>query len=82
MRKFAILAAVAFAMVGTTPAAADPPKGEAYGYWAGRICDAIFSWSGPTTNPYWVNQDYKNRGQCVSAHVEWLKAGNSVPWWA
>ena len=84
MKKFTIFTTVAcgaFAMLAATPAAS-APDGNGHGYWAGRICDAVFSWSGPTTNAYWMNEGYKSRGQCVSAHVEWLKAGNAVPDWA
>ena len=85
MKKIGMIATLAcgVAMLGATPAASNAPQGESHGYWAGRICDAIFDWDDPaTTTPYWVNEGYKSRGQCVSAHVGWLKEGNAVPPWA
>lgn len=81
----AALACGAFAMIGT--AASAQPKGKAYGYWAGKICDAESSWMGDHLNgmPYWMafeEADYESREQCVEEHVEWLKEGNDVPDWA
>ena len=85
MKKYILAAAMAcgaIGMLGSASTVSAQANGNAHGYSAGRICDAIFSWSGPTTNAYWVNQGYKSRGACVSAHVQWLKDGNTVPPWA
>lgn len=74
----------ALAMIGTTADA--QPKGKAWGYHAGKICDATSSWLGDHGGlPYWqafVEADYDSREECVEAHVEWLKAGNEMPDWA
>ena len=83
MRKTLLtFACAAVAISGVTSAAYAQPKGNGHGYWAGRICDATTSWTGYTGVPYWEFQGYMSRGHCVSAHVEWLKAGNEVPYWA
>ena len=74
----------ALAMIGTGAAA--EPKGNAWGYNAGKICDATSSWLGDHGGlPYWqafVEADYEDREDCVEQHVEWLKAGNEMPSWA
>ena len=87
MKKYILAAAMAcgaIGMLGSASTVSAQANGNAYGYSAGRICDAVFSWTDPTTtNPYWVNQGiYKTRGACVAAHVKWLKEGNPVPPWA
>ena len=78
------IACGALAIAGTIAAA--EPKGNAYGYWAGRICDATSSWLGDHGGlPYWQAYEaanYRSRGHCVEEHIEWLKAGNEVPGWA
>lgn len=86
MKKLGMIAtlACAVAMIGATPAASNPPEGQAYGYWAGRICDALMDYQPgvghvASENPYWVNEGYKNRGQCVSAHIGYLQGGGAVP---
>jgi opacity protein-like surface antigen len=80
----ATMASGALAVAGASAVA--QPSGNAHGYWAGRICDATESWLGDHGGlPYWEAfeaANYKSRGQCVQAHIEWLKAGNEVPNWA
>lgn len=78
------IACGALSMIGTSATA--EPKGNAWGYHAGRICDATSSWLGDHGGlPYWMafeEADYESREECVDAHVEWLKAGNEFPDWA
>ena len=84
MRKQFLAVAVASGLiaiagtVGTASAAGDPP-GNAYGYWAGRLCDH----TGPDHNnpfvpagtTYWESRGYADRGTCVSLEGQSLKAG-------
>lgn len=80
MKKFVITAALvcgALGMVGTAQADPSPPKGNAYGYWAGRLCDHV----GPTTGgvTYWESRGYRNRGECVQAEGRSLARGEWDP---
>ena len=84
MKKMFLATAVAFGvlgMVGTSvPAAAKPdnvPKGNAYGYWTGRLCDHV----GPTTDgmTYWESRGYPDRGTCVELEGESLARGEWDP---
>jgi hypothetical protein len=70
------MACGALALVGTTPSFAQP-KGNAYGYWAGRLCDHV----GPTTAgmTYWESRDYESRGACVTAEGQSLARGEWDP---
>jgi hypothetical protein len=80
-RKQLLAAAVAcgvFGIVGTASARADdPPKGGAYGYWAGRLCDHVGSTTGGKT--YWESRNYASRGACVAAEGQSLKRGEWDP---
>lgn len=64
-------------MVGPAATLSAQPKGNAYGYWAGRLCDHV----GPTTAgvTYWESRGYKNRGQCVQAEGQSLARGEWDP---
>jgi hypothetical protein len=80
MKKQLLAAAVvcgALAVVGTSSTVAAQPKGNAYGYWAGRLCDHV----GPTTGgaTYWESRGYRNRGQCVTAEGQSLARGEWDP---
>ena len=75
MKRQLLMAAMACGiagMIGSTPAVS-APKGNAYGYWAGRLCDHI----GPTTGgvTYWESRQYASRGACVSAEGQSLARG-------
>ncbi len=72
----AALACGAVGMIGSTPAAS-APSGNAYGYWAGRLCDHI----GPTTGgkTYWESRGYASRGACVKAEGQSLARGEWDP---
>lgn len=68
MKKQLLAAAMvcgALAVAGASSTVAAQPKGNANGYWAGRLCDHI----GPTTGgvTYWESRGYRSRGACVSA---------------
>jgi hypothetical protein len=71
-----LAAGTLFGMVGTV-SAADPPSGNAYGYWAGRLCDHMGPTTGGTT--YWQSRGYKSRGACVSTEGQSLKRGEWDP---
>lgn len=80
MKKQLLAAAVTCGMLATigtpsTPAAAQ--KGNAYGYWAGRLCDHV----GPTTAgvTYWESRGYSSRGECVQAEGRSLRNGEWNP---
>ena len=85
MKKHFLATAMACAilgMVGTSvPAAAargdNVPKGNAYGYWTGRLCDHI----GPTTGgmTYWESRGYEDRDACMEAEGASLRAGEWDP---
>ena len=80
MRKPFLAVAAACSLVGvvgSASAAADPPKGNAYGYWAGRLCDHVGPTTGGTT--YWESRGYANRGACVAAEGQSLKRGEWDP---
>ena len=81
-----LLAAVAavgiLGLAGTTAVSAKPngtnePKGNAYGYWAGRLCDHV----GPSTDgvTYWESRGYEDRGECVELEGESLARGEWDP---
>ena len=84
MKKIFLAAASSVLLLGAvgSASAADPP-GNAYGYWAGRLCDHI----GPTTDgmTYWehralyFNAPYPNRGQCVKLEGQSLARGEWDP---
>ncbi len=67
----------ALALVGTASTASAEPKGNAYGYWAGRLCDHV----GPTTGgmTYWESRGYEDRDECVSIEGASLRAGEWDP---
>ena len=80
MKKLLLAAAatcgvLAIAATATTVAAA--PNGNAYGYWAGRLCDHVGPTTGGTT--YWESRGYKNRGACVTAEGQSLARGEWDP---
>ena len=64
-------------VAGSASAVSAAPKGNAYGYWAGRLCDHV----GPTTGgkTYWESRSYATRGQCVSIEGQSLKNGEWHP---
>ena len=79
MRKQLLATAVACAAVaaiGTTPAVS-APKGNAYGYWAGRLCDHVGPTTGGTT--YWQSRGYASRGACITAEGQSLARGEWDP---
>lgn len=63
--------------LGASAALSAAPKGNAYGYWAGRLCDHI----GPSTNgvPYWQSRHYPDRGTCVELEGQSLQRGEWDP---
>ena len=63
-------------VIGSSSTAA-APKGNAYGYWAGRLCDHIGSTTGGVT--YWESRHYASRGACVSAEGQSLARGEWDP---
>ena len=80
MKKQLLVAAMAcgaLGLIGTASAVSAAPKGNAYGYWAGLLCDHV----GPTTNgvTYWESRAYPNRGACVSAEGQSLARGEWNP---
>jgi hypothetical protein len=72
----ATMACIVVGAMGATPALS-APKGNAYGYWAGLLCDHV----GPTTNgvTYWESRGYLSRGACVSAEGRSLARGEWNP---
>ena len=77
-RKILALAACGLlAIAGTASTLTAAPKGNANGYWAGRLCDHV----GPTTggSTYWESRGYKSRGACVSAEGQSLARGEWDP---
>jgi hypothetical protein len=78
MKKPLLAAAVACGVVGLIAAspAASAPKGNAYGYWAGRLCDHV----GPTTNgvTYWEDR-YGDRSTCIELEGASLRRGEWDP---
>jgi hypothetical protein len=79
MKKLVTTAAAwgVLGLIATGAAVAAAPNGNAYGYWAGRLCDHI----GPTTAgvTYWESRGYESRGACVRAEGQSLKAGEWDP---
>ena len=80
MKKLVITAAAAwctFGMIGIAQADPTPPNGNAYGYWAGRLCDHV----GPTTGgvTYWESRNYRSRGACITAEGQSLRRGEWDP---
>ena len=76
MKKLLLAAVAAAAIVGSAPAVS-APNGNAYGYWAGRLCDHV----GPTTEgvTYWESRDYASRGACIKAEGQSLARGEWDP---
>ena len=82
MKNRLLTAAVACSILGIGPVGAvsaqgTPPNGNAYGYWAGRLCDA--SNINGVPGVYWQTRGYKNRGECVKAEGESLRKGEWDP---
>ena len=78
MKKQLLVAAFSvLGLVGTSSTLSAEPKGNAYGYWAGRLCDHI----GSTTNgvTYWESRGYASRGACVEAEGQSLARGEWDP---
>ena len=84
MKKPLLATAVALGVLGvvgtSAPAGAKPddvPKGNAYGYWTGRLCDHV----GPTTDgmTYWESRGYEDRDACMEAEGASLRAGEWDP---
>jgi len=67
----------ALALIGTASMASAEPKGNAYGYWTGRLCDHV----GPTTGgmTYWESRGYEDRDACMEAEGASLRAGEWDP---
>ena len=64
-------------LIGTSSTLSAEPKGNAYGYWAGRLCDHV----GSTTNgvTYWESRGYSSRGACGEAGAQSLSLGEWYP---
>jgi hypothetical protein len=84
VRKQLLAATAAFgimASVGTVSAAPNggshEPKGNAYGYWAGRLCDHVGATTAGMT--YWESRGYASRDECVSAEGQSLARGEWDP---
>jgi hypothetical protein len=73
----AATASGALALIGTASMASAEPKGNAYGYWTGRLCDHV----GPTTGgmTYWESRGYEDRDACMEAEGASLRAGEWDP---
>ena len=71
------MACAALGLIGTATAVSAAPKGNAYGYWAGRLCDHV----GPTTGgvTYWESRHYVDRGTCVELEGQSLARGEWDP---
>ena len=76
MKKLLLAAIAVVGVVGTTPAVS-APNDNAYGYWAGRLCDHV----GPTTGgrTYWESRNYASRGACIKAEGQSLARGEWDP---
>ena len=81
MKKLFLAAAVAcsLVMVGKASAAGDPP-GNAYGYWAGKLCDlqGFYEHNGHVVaagTTYWESRNYADRGSCVALEGQSLRRG-------
>ena len=66
----------ALALAPATTASA-APKGNGYGYWAGRLCDLVVNEESGET--YWENRQYSSRGACVRAEGRSLARGEWDP---
>ena len=77
MKKLVITAAAAWCTLGMIGIAQAVPSGNAYGYWAGRLCDHV----GPTTGgvTYWESRGYRSRGACITAEGQSLRRGEWDP---
>ena len=79
MKKLVLATAIVSGLVGAVSAAPAiaAPKGNAYGYWAGLLCDHV----GPTTGgvTYWESRGYVDRGACVTAEGQSLARGEWDP---
>ena len=81
MKKHLLKAAVAggaLAVIAVTAGVSTAaPKGNANGYWAGRLCDHVGPTTGGTT--YWESRGYASRGACFSAEGQSLARGEWDP---
>lgn len=79
MNRKLIAAAIACGMVGGLAAspALSAPKGNAYGYWAGKLCDHVPEDIDGVS--YWEDRGYESRGACVAAEGQSLAAGEWDP---
>jgi hypothetical protein len=80
MKKHLLVIAVASGVVGLIGSASTvsaAPKGNAWGYWAGLLCDHVGPTTGGTT--YWQSRSYASRDACVSAEGQSLKRGEWDP---
>jgi len=85
MRKQLLAAAAALGVLGMAGAVSaapkndngNEPKGNAYGYWAGRLCDHVGSTTGGMT--YWESRGYEDRGECIEAEGQSLARGEWNP---
>jgi hypothetical protein len=82
MTKQLLAAVAALGILGLTasPAVAipkSPPKGQANGYWAQRLCDHVGSTTGGMT--YWESRSYASRDACVDAEAASLARGEWSP---
>jgi hypothetical protein len=70
------MACAVLALVGTASTVSAAPKGNAWGYWAGRLCDHV----GPTTDgtTYWQSRHYVDRGTCVELEGQPLRAASGT----
>jgi len=73
----AATACSALALAATASTASAEPRGHAYGYWAGRLCDHV----GPTTGglAYWESRGYEDRDECIEIEGASLRAGEWDP---
>jgi len=73
----AVMACGVMGMIGSSATLSAAPKGNAYGYWAGRLCDHV----GPTTAgvTYWESRGYSSRGACIEAEGASLRRGEWDP---
>ena len=76
MKKL-LIAAMACGILGIAGTASAEPQGNAYGYWAGLLCDHIGPTTGGTT--YWESRGYVSRGACVKAEGQSLARGEWDP---
>jgi hypothetical protein len=79
MKKHGLVLGTACALLALAPTstASAAPKGNAYGYWAGRLCDLVVDED--TGETYWENRLYSSRGACVRAEGQSLARGEWDP---